>query len=158
MYSLFPLLAIFYLHNPNKKRCVSYIGTALTILGTLPFVFSQADTSTLFISLALILRGAGLGAVLLPVMATAYTGLSREEVPHVSSMTRILQQIGGAFGASVLAIILQSQFGSLHAADIAARNTAFNHTFMWTTVFTAISLIFVVILPNQAGENHSLSE
>ncbi|MDY0395608.1 hypothetical protein RWE15_15740 [Virgibacillus halophilus] len=104
------------------------------------------------------MRGAGLGAVLLPVMATAYTGLSREEVPHVSSMTRILQQIGGAFGASVLAIILQSQFGSLHAADIAARNTAFNHTFMWTTVFTAISLIFVVILPNQAGENHSLSE
>lgn len=139
------------------SRWVVFLGTLLTILGTIPFAFSKADTSTLLISLALILRGAGLGAVFIPIMATAYTGLSKKEIPHASSMTRILQQIGGAFGASVLAIILQSQFSSLHAIDIAARNTAFNYTFMWTTIFTAISLIFVLLLPNKLNKNRSIA-
>ncbi|MEN1966629.1 MDR family MFS transporter [Lentibacillus sp. N15] len=140
------------------SRWVVFLGTALTILGTIPFVFSEADTSTVLISLALILRGAGLGAVLLPVMATAYIGLNKEEIPHASSMTRILQQIGGAFGASVLAIILQSQFHSLQAIDITARNIAFNHTFMWSTIFTAISLIFVVMLPTKLSKNQSVAK
>ncbi|WP_068618378.1 MFS transporter [Paenibacillus tuaregi] len=86
---------------------------------------------------------------MLPIMATAYEGLSKEQVPHASSATRILQQIGGAFGASVLAIILQNQLTSTSVINISMRNTAFNHTFMWTVGFTLISLIFIAFLPNK---------
>lgn len=139
------------------SRWVVFLGTVLTILGTIPFVFSKVDTSTLLISLALIFRGAGLGAIMIPIMATAYTGLSKEEVPHASSVTRILQQIGGAFGASVLAIILQSQLSSLNTIDLTTRNTAFNHTFMWSTILTVISLVFVLFLPTHSSKKHSMT-
>lgn len=139
-------------------RWVIFLSTILTILGTLPFIFSNADTSILFISLILILRGAGLGGIMISIMASVYIGLSKEDIPHASSMTRIMQQIGGAFGASVLAIILQSYLSSLNAIDITARNTAFNYAFMWTTIFTVISLIFVLLLPNKLSKKHSTAK
>lgn len=140
------------------SRWVVFLSTILTILGTIPFIFSNADTSILIISLTLILRGAGLGGIMISIMASVYIGLSKEDIPHASSMTRILQQIGGAFGASILAIILQSQLSSLNAIDITARNTAFNHTFMWTTIFTVISLIFALFLPNKLSKSHSMAD
>ncbi|MBM7601476.1 EmrB/QacA subfamily drug resistance transporter [Virgibacillus halotolerans] len=140
------------------SRWVVFLSTILTILGTIPFIFSNADTSILLISLTLILRGAGLGGIMISIMASVYIGLSKEDIPHASSMTRILQQIGGAFGASILAIILQSQLSSLNAMGITAINTAFNHTFMWTTIFTVISLIFALFLPNKLSKNHSTAD
>jgi EmrB/QacA subfamily drug resistance transporter len=131
------------------SRWVVLWGTLLTILGTIPFAFCGAHTSELLLAIALVVRGGGLGGVMLPIMATAYEGLSKEQVPHASSTTRILQQIGGAFGASVLAVILQNQMTSQSGINITTRNTAFNHTFMWTVGFTLISLIFIAFLPNK---------
>lgn len=91
-------------------------------------------------------------------MASVYFGLSKKDIPHASSMTRIMQQIGGAFGSSVPAIILQSQLNDLNAIDITARNTAFNYAFMWTTIFTVISLVFVLFLPTKLSKRHSKIE
>ncbi|GGH76388.1 EmrB/QacA subfamily drug resistance transporter [Pullulanibacillus pueri] len=131
------------------SRWVVLCGTLLTLIGTIPFAFCGAHTSEFLLAIALVVRGGGLGGVMLPIMATAYDGLSKEQIPHASSATRILQQIGGAFGASVLAVILQNQMTSQSALTIAARNTAFNHTFMWTVGFTLMSLIFIVFLPHK---------
>ncbi|WP_025716446.1 MDR family MFS transporter [Paenibacillus sp. 1-18] len=131
------------------SRWIVLCGTLLTILGTLPFAFCVTNTSELLLAIALVVRGGGLGGVMLPIMATAYEGLRKEQVPHASSATRILQQIGGAFGASVLAVILQNQMTSPSVNNITTLNTAFNHTFMWTVGFTLISLIFISFLPNK---------
>ncbi|GIP12379.1 multidrug efflux MFS transporter [Paenibacillus macerans] len=131
------------------SRWIVLCGTLLTIFGTIPFAFCRANTSEFLLAIALVVRGGGLGGVMLPIMATAYEGLSKKQVPHASSATRILQQIGGAFGASVLAIILQNQMTSQSVISITTRNTAFNHTFMWTVGFTLISLLFIAFLPNK---------
>ncbi|WP_059047052.1 MDR family MFS transporter [Paenibacillus rubinfantis] len=126
------------------SRWVVLGGTILTLLGTLPFALGAADTSEILLAISLIVRGGGLGGLMLPIMATAYEGLSKELIPHASSATRILQQIGGAFGASVFAVILQNQ---IHTQ--AALNTAYNHTFMWSVVFTVLSLGFIIFLPHK---------
>ncbi|MGG1614664.1 MFS transporter, partial [Paenibacillus phoenicis] len=63
--------------------------------------------------------------------------------------TRILQQIGGAFGASVFAVILQNQINAQSVHDISTLNTAFNHTFMWSVGFTIVSLVFIFFLPHK---------
>ncbi|MGZ7441378.1 MDR family MFS transporter [Paenibacillus sp. TH7-28] len=131
------------------SRWIVLCGTLLTIFGTIPFAFCRANTNEFLLAIALVVRGGGLGGVMLPIMATAYEGLSKEQVPHASSATRILQQIGGAFGASVLAIILQNQMTSQSVINITTRNAAFNHTFMWTVGFTLISLLFIAFLPNK---------
>ncbi|WP_405109206.1 MDR family MFS transporter [Paenibacillus sp. FSL K6-1217] len=129
------------------SRPVVLAGTVLTILGTWPLTQLGGDTSYYFLSAVLIVRGAGLGAVFLPVMASAYIGLSSKQIPHASSTTRIMQQIGGAFGVSVIAIILQNELNSVLTPDPSAAAVAFDHTFMWTIAFSTLALIPAAFLP-----------
>jgi MFS family permease len=129
------------------SRPVVLAGTLLTILGTWPLTQLSGDTSYYYLSAALIVRGAGLGAVFLPVMASAYIGLSSKQVPHASSTTRIMQQIGGAFGVSVIAIILQNELNSVLSHDPAAMAVAFDHTFIWSIAFATLALIPAAFLP-----------
>ncbi|WP_262495557.1 MFS transporter [Paenibacillus sp. B2(2019)] len=129
------------------SRPVVLVGTLLTILGTWPLTQLSADTSYYYLSAALIVRVAGLGTVFLPVMASAYIGLSSKQIPHASSSTRIMQQIGGAFGVSVIAIILQNEFNSVISHDPAAVAVAFDHTFIWSIAFSTLALIPAAFLP-----------
>jgi predicted cobalt transporter CbtA len=78
-------------------------------------------------------------------MAAAYTGLPADQVPHASSATRILQQVGGAFGTAVTAVILQQQLSGAHPSAA----TAFQTTFWWSVGFTAIAVVPALFLPRQ---------
>ncbi|WP_432831608.1 MDR family MFS transporter [Dactylosporangium sp. CA-092794] len=108
---------------------------AITLAGTVPFALGWPEWA---LALALVVRGFGLTGVLLAVMTSAFEGLERAEVPHASSATRIAQQVGGAVGAAVLAVILQHQGGSA---------AAFQTTFWWATGFALIALVPAVLLP-----------
>ena len=79
---------------------------AIAAAATVPFALAGAHTSELLLSLVLVVRGAGLTTANIALMAGAFTGLPRESVPDASSVTRIMQQVGGSFGTAVLAVIL----------------------------------------------------
>lgn len=96
------------------------------------------------------MRGAGLGAATIAVMAGAFQGLRPGEVPHASSATRILQQVGGSFGAAVLAVLLQQQIAAHAAGGPAGMATAFSHTFGWALGFTVAAVIPALLLPGRA--------
>jgi hypothetical protein len=87
-------------------RPVVLAGMAIAAAGTVPFALAGAHTSELLLSLVLVVRGAGLTTANIALMAGAFTGLPRESVPDASSVTRIMQQVGGSFGTAVLAVIL----------------------------------------------------
>ena len=87
-------------------RPVVLAGMAVAAAGTVPFALAGAHTSELLLSLVLVVRGAGLTTANIALMAGAFTGLPRESVPDASSVTRIMQQVGGSFGTAVLAVIL----------------------------------------------------
>ncbi|GIN71671.1 hypothetical protein J14TS2_21460 [Bacillus sp. J14TS2] len=67
--------------------------------------------------------------MLIPVVDAAYKGMPEEQVSHGISITRIAQQVGGAFGTAVLAANLQSQLIHGPILDVASRANAFNYTF-----------------------------
>jgi predicted MFS family arabinose efflux permease len=79
-------------------RPVVLAGMAIAAAGTVPFALAGAHTSELLLSLVLVVRGAGLTTANIALMAGAFTGLPRESVPDASSVTRIMQQVGGSFG------------------------------------------------------------
>ena len=87
-------------------RPVVLAGMAIAAAGTVPFALAGAHTSELLLSLVLVVRGAGLTTANIALMAGAFTGLPRGSVPDASSVTRIMQQVGGSFGTAVLAVIL----------------------------------------------------
>jgi EmrB/QacA subfamily drug resistance transporter len=123
-------------------RGVVLIGILLAAGGTVPFALAGSTTNQVLLAAALVVRGAGLGAVTIPVMATAFQGLAAEQVPHASSATRIMQQIGGAFGASVLAVILQSRLTG-RAGELAG---AYNSSFWWAFGLTALAAVPALLL------------
>ena len=117
------------------------LGALLTAAaGTFPFAVAGSATSMWVLALALVVRGAGLGAANIAIIAGAYQGLAPGEVPHASSATRILQQVGGAFGTAVLAAILAG------GADLGPTR-AFHAAFGWSLAFTLLALALAFALP-----------
>jgi EmrB/QacA subfamily drug resistance transporter len=128
-------------------RLVVLAGIALAAVGTIPFALAGLHTSYWLLGAALVIRGAGLGLATIAVMAGAFQGLSREQVPHASSATRILQFVGGSFGAAILVAVILDRYAVAHAAAGAAGlATAFADTFWWCTGFTALAVIPALLL------------
>jgi EmrB/QacA subfamily drug resistance transporter len=127
-------------------------GILLTALGTLPFVLAGGRTGYLVLALALVVRGVGLSSANLAVMVGAYQGMPRERIPDASSTTRIMQQLGGSFGAAVLATVLQQQLIAHSGAG--GQALAFDHAFGWALALTALAAVPALLLPRAQGVRH----
>lgn len=121
-------------------RWVAAAGFAVTGLGTVPFAFADERTSVWWLGAVLLVRGMGLGTVLIPVMTVAYTGLDHARIPQASMITRIGQQLGGSFGTAVLAVVLERKL------DVGAA-AAFDTAFWWAVAFCAAAVGLSLLLP-----------
>ncbi|MBO2447031.1 multidrug efflux MFS transporter [Actinomadura barringtoniae] len=117
-------------------------GLAVAVAGTVPYALAGPHTNEALLAVALVVRGAGMGAVMIPILAAAYQGLTPAQFPHASSATRILQQVGGSFGGAVIALVLERQLVGHSAAS------AFQHAFWWTLGFTALAAVVALFLPS----------
>ncbi|MGA8942771.1 MAG: MDR family MFS transporter [Thermoactinomyces sp.] len=124
-------------------RFVVLVAIAVTFAGTLPFIwFSQNDPYWL-IGLVLLVRGIGIGGITIPVMTDSYTGLSGHQVSQASVATRIIQNIGGAFGSAALAAVVANQ---MQQADLAS---AYHSGFLVATILTVTMAIPALLLTNK---------
>jgi EmrB/QacA subfamily drug resistance transporter len=128
-------------------RPIVLVGLTLATLGTIPYAQVGPHTSELALGAALVIRGAGLGAMFVPAITAAYRGLANEAIPRATTAVRIFQQVGASFGTAVLAVILQHQVASHAGAGAAGLATAFGHTFWWAVGFTALAAISALLLP-----------
>jgi EmrB/QacA subfamily drug resistance transporter len=125
-------------------RAVAVAGFVLIALATVPFAFAGPGTNQWWLGTVLLVRGLGLGAVLIPVMTVAFVDLDPGEMPHASMLTRISQQVGGSFGVAVGAVVLQSVLASGHSAA-----HAFSQAFWWTIGFTVVAALASFALPGR---------
>lgn len=129
------------------SRLIVIISLGVTIIGTLPFAFAEVATHQFILAAALLIRGAGIGGLLIPIMAAAYQGLNSDQVPQASIATRILQTIGGAFGSAVLATVVEHQLSVRSISGVQTLSTAYNVAFAWSIGFTVIAIIPALLLP-----------
>ncbi|MDR2783770.1 MAG: multidrug efflux MFS transporter [Treponema sp.] len=115
-------------------------GLIVTAIGTVPFLFAGPETGKVFLMAALLVRGAGLGGVTIPIMASIYDELKQDEITHGTIVTRILQQIGGAFGTAILSMQFQHYLPQ-NASSPELVGKAFNLVFVWSLGFTVVSII-----------------
>jgi EmrB/QacA subfamily drug resistance transporter len=127
-------------------RPIVLVSLVITALGTLPFAFANSETNQVLLAVVLLIRGAGLGGVFIPIMVSAYVGLSNEQIPHASIATRILQTIGSAFGSAILATIVEHQLVGHSILDIQSVTSAYNVAFWWSIGFTVIAIIPTLFL------------
>ncbi|MFL0195387.1 MDR family MFS transporter [Clostridium sp. WILCCON 0269] len=130
----------------DGARNIVLMSLAAIAIGTLPFAFANADTNMILLAIALLIRGAGLGGLLIAIMMSAYIGLQREQVPHASTATRIFQTIGGAFGSAILATVAQQRMAGHVGSDLHAIAHSFNVSFWWAIGFTVVAAIPTLFL------------
>jgi len=115
-------------------------GIFISVLATIPFAFADQHTSQWLLLLALFFRGAGQGAMMIPIMADAYTGLSKRQIPEATISTRMLQNIGGAFGTAILATVVQHHLSG-SVPSLTHISGAYNAAFVWSIVSTLVAAI-----------------
>jgi len=106
---------------------VALVGVTITALLTIPFGLVGAHTSVLWLSVAMFLRGTGIGFGFMPAMTAAFASLERDELSDATPQLNVLQRIGGSLGTAVLAVVLQRALVGTHtlAGMAAAYGTAF---------------------------------
>jgi len=58
----------------------------------------------LTISVAMLVRGFGIGFSFMPAMSAAFVSLQRSELSHATPQLNVLQRVGGSIGTAVLAV------------------------------------------------------
>ncbi|TDV49681.1 MDR family MFS transporter [Actinophytocola oryzae] len=127
-------------------RSIAVVGFLVVAASTVPFAFADATSDGWLLALWLLVRGAGLGAVTMPVMTASYVGLDRAQIAHSSVLTRTAQQIGGSFGTAVLAVILEQ---SISGTGSDAVVSGFHTAFWWATGFSLVATALCVWLPGR---------
>ena len=125
------------------SRVIALAGFAIVAAATVPFALARPHTSQWQLAVWMVIRGFGLGAVTMPVIVAGYIGLDKQQIPHSSVLTRTAQQIGGAFGTAVLAVILQGAIAT-HPVTLA---DAFHVAFWWSAGFSAVAVLLSLWLP-----------
>lgn len=125
-------------------RAISGAGAALSLIGTLPFVFATPETPYDLLAVALFVRGFGGGSITIPSAAAAYASVPRESLGHATTAINICQRFGGPTGSAGLAIFLQ--FALLHAATAVE---AYRWSFCALAALAAAGLLTASRLPGR---------
>ncbi len=135
-------------------RAVAVAAFVLVAVTTVPFGFVTADSGALLLTAALFVRGVALGAAMIAPMGAAYVGPTHREVPDVSIITRLAQQIGGSVGIALLSVVLQHSTRAARTPDALA--DGFGTAFWWAVALTAVAVPLCLLLPGRpaptAGE------
>ncbi len=128
-------------------RTVTIASFLLAAAATVPFALAGPHTSQWWLGVMLLIRGLGIGAMLIPSMSVAYQDVPSAGIPHATMNTRIAQQVGASFGVAIVAVALQSQL-----ADGAT--SAFQGAFWWAVGIAVAAAIPAIALPT----NHRQKE
>jgi EmrB/QacA subfamily drug resistance transporter len=141
-------------------------GVTLVLIGTLPFVLVADDVPGWLLGIGLFLRGAGMGATLMPATAAAYQALPPAAVARAASALETIQRAGASLGIALLAVLLEHALstrvpgaslatlddvtGSARAALSAPLTEAAGWTFAFALALTAVTFVPAVLLPRRA--------
>jgi EmrB/QacA subfamily drug resistance transporter len=128
---------------------VAFVGVSVLTVSSLPLAFIGANTSILFISVVLLIRGVGIGLSFIPTTTVAFAALRTDQLSDATPQMNVLQRVGGAIGTAVLAVVLQRASAGAHGPVELA--SAFGTAYWWALGICAASLIPVFVLLRAEG-------
>jgi hypothetical protein len=128
---------------------VAFVGVSILTLSSLPLAFIGANTSILFISVLLLVRGVGIGLSFIPTTTVAFAALRTDQLSDATPQMNVLQRVGGAIGVAVLSVVLQRASAGAHGSVELAG--AFGTAYWWAVGICAASLIPVLVLLRAEG-------
>jgi MFS family permease len=138
---------------------LTLLGVVLTTVATIPFGLIGPTTSIAWLSVAMLVRGFGIGFAFMPAMSAAFASLERSELPDATPQLNVIQRVGGSVGTAVLAVILQRALIGAHT--LSAEASAYGTAFWAATALTSVAIIPSIMLmraERQARREHAAQE
>lgn len=124
----------FIYQNLREINSFLIIGVGL-IISAISILIIQVGGSLLEI-IGFIIRGSGLGIATIAVLSSPFEFCDKNQIKDTSAITRVVQQIGGAFGGVLSGILIHlTQF------QIISVNNAYQTMFFVSLVFGIIAII-----------------
>ncbi|MEA2158385.1 MAG: hypothetical protein QOD66_765 [Solirubrobacteraceae bacterium] len=123
---------------------LALFGVTVTTIATIPFGLIGAHTSIVWLSVAMLVRGVGIGFGFMPAMSAAFASLQRSELSDATPQLNVLQRVGGSIGTAVLAVVLQRALTGQHT--LSGMASAYGTAFWASAGLTAVAIIPAVIL------------
>lgn len=101
-------------------KYVVLVSALIAGAGTLPFYWFDQHTAFWLIAGVLFIRGIGAGGIMMPLMADAYTGMQADQIPAATIGSRIIQNIGSAFGSALVTTVVMA-YSTSHVATFQAQ-------------------------------------
>ena len=134
---------------------LTLLGVVLTTVATIPFALIGATTSIAWLSVAMLVRGFGIGFAFMPAMSAAFASLERSELPDATPQLNVVQRVGGSVGTALLAVVLSRALVGAHTPAAAA--SAYGTAFWAATALTSVAIIPSILLmraERQARREH----
>jgi MFS family permease len=139
---------------------LSVAGIALTTTGTFIMSLLNTDSSYLFHMLpAFLVLATGFGISFVAITVAATSGIPGEEAGLASGLINTSQQIGGALGLAILAVVAATATNAALAAGVSAEQASmagYQRAFFTasTLMFTALLIAIFVIQETKNSKPH----
>ncbi|WP_303985249.1 MDR family MFS transporter [Niallia circulans] len=87
-------------------KYVVIVSLALSVISSIPLIFITDQTSMIWISAILFIRGTSFGGIMLPLTSDAYTDLNSNQLPEASVGINIIENLGSSFGTAIIATVV----------------------------------------------------
>jgi EmrB/QacA subfamily drug resistance transporter len=123
---------------------LALFGVIVTTFATVPFGLIGAHTSIAGLSIAMLIRGAGIGFAFMPAMAAAFASLEHSELADATPQLNVLQRVGGSIGTALLAVVLQRALSGEHT--LSGMASAYGTAFWASAALTALAIVPCIVL------------
>ncbi|BFO19296.1 MFS transporter [Streptomyces sp. KM77-8] len=128
-------------------------GIVVITVGMGMFTQISADTSYTYIVAALFVMGLGMGATMMPIMASALATLKDHTVARGSTLMNIVQQVAASIGTALFSVLLTNGLKDITATSpVGVRSEmgdAFASVFLVATILVAVCLVPAALLPRK---------
>ena len=125
-------------------------GIATITVGMAMFTQLTEDTSYTFIIGALFVMGLGMGATMMPIMASALATLTDHNIARGSTLMNIVQQVAASIGTALFSVLLTNGLKDVDVTAptaLAEMSDAYAAVFVVATILVAACLIPAFMLP-----------
>ncbi|MEC5142123.1 DHA2 family efflux MFS transporter permease subunit [Chitinophaga sp. 212800010-3] len=138
--------------DKHGSREVSIMGLFLLAVSMYLFSWLDRGSSIHGVIAAMVVRGIGMGLLVAPLNAAILSSVKPSEVTMASSISTLMQQVGGAIGIAVLAIITQAAYNR-HVlegiANLTAHHMALREGFLISLAILLVSIVPAWFLPRR---------
>ena len=126
-------------------------GSLLSVLATATLAYqSTGPLNVVVFSLALFLRGAGLGGVGIPSVTTAYASVSRRDLPMATTTLNVVQRLGGPTLTTLVATFLTWQLTLAPSAASTSGPNAYTWAFVLLCALHLATFLAALAFPRRA--------